>query len=150
MPHPQRQSPRLQDYDYAQAGAYFITICAHERHLMFGHIADDAMTLGAAGVIAERHWTAIPGHFPHVELDAFVVMPNHVHGILVFSDVTASEEGVPRTGQCPVPTDTPSESPARAISTVVGSYKSIVTREIRRATQTQVTVWQGRFHDHII
>ena len=91
MSYPQRKSPRLHEYDYAQEGAYFITICAHERRLMFGHIAEDAMTLGAAGVIAERHWTAIPDHFPHVELDVFVVMPNHVHGILVFSEVAQGE-----------------------------------------------------------
>jgi len=149
MTHPQRKSPRLHAYDYAQNGAYFVTICTHDRAALFGHIIEDEMILNAAGRIAEKYWGSIPEHFSHVELDMFVVMPNHVHGILVFGD------GGSRTRHCRVPTN---ESQAEAfgepvrgsLSTVVRSYKSIVTREFRRETQSQMVIWQSRFHDHIV
>src|SRR5215213_5119834 len=73
-----RRSVRLPDYDYAQAGAYFVTICTHHRQLFFQHEAIRA--------IAERCWLAIPDHFPQVILDEWVVMPNHIHGMNVFID----------------------------------------------------------------
>jgi putative transposase len=73
-----RRSVRLTNYDYAQAGAYFVTICAHSRQLLFENTVVRA--------IAERCWLAIPEHFPLVTLDEWVVMPNHVHGIIVIAD----------------------------------------------------------------
>ena len=77
-----RRSIRLQGYDYSHAGAYFVTICAQNRECLFGDIADGRMLVNDGGRVAEQCWQAIPDHFPHVELDAFIVMPNHVHGIL--------------------------------------------------------------------
>ena len=85
MPYFQRKSPRLQGYDYSQSGAYFITICTHLRQYFFGEINDEEMTLSSAGEIATICWNSIPDHYPDVDLDAFVVMPNHVHGIIVFA-----------------------------------------------------------------
>lgn len=79
---PQRKSPRLQGYDYSQSGAYFITICTHQRQQLFGKICEDEMILNNAGKIACEHWQAIPEHYPDIELDVFVVMPNHMHGIV--------------------------------------------------------------------
>jgi putative transposase len=81
--HHHRRSIRLSGYDYAQSGAYFMTICTHNRQYLFGDIADGEMQLNDAGRMVERCWNDIPTHFPHVELDAFVVMPNHVHFIVV-------------------------------------------------------------------
>ncbi|MBW2704487.1 MAG: transposase, partial [Deltaproteobacteria bacterium] len=81
-----RRSIRLKGYDYGQAGAYFVTICAWDRACLFGDVVEDRMRLNDAGRIAEACWLAIPEHFPLVELDAFVVMPNHVHGIIVIAD----------------------------------------------------------------
>ncbi len=83
-PHPSRQNPRLKGYDYSQAGAYFVTICAHNREMLFGAISEDEMCRNEFGAIVTECWAAIPQHFPGVELADFVVMPNHVHGILVF------------------------------------------------------------------
>jgi REP element-mobilizing transposase RayT len=80
---PQRKSPRLQSYDYGQSGAYFVTLCTHQRRQVFGEVVNQTMRLTAAGMMAQECWFAIPDHYPDVELDAFVVMPNHVHGILV-------------------------------------------------------------------
>lgn len=78
-----RRSIRLRDYDYAQAGAYFVTICAQDRRCLFGEIVDGEMRLNAMGRIVAEQWDAIPRRFINVELDEFVVMPNHIHGIFL-------------------------------------------------------------------
>src|SRR5438094_6505812 len=78
-----RRSIRLQDYDYSQDGAYFVTICAFDHVCVFGEITDGIMRLNDAGVIVRAAWDDLPRHYPHVVLDAFVIMPNHVHGIIV-------------------------------------------------------------------
>ncbi|HSM82944.1 MAG TPA: hypothetical protein VLS96_14735 [Nodosilinea sp.] len=78
-----RRSLRLKGYDYSAAGAYFITICAFQRHCLFGQVVNGEMQLNEFGQIAAECWQAIPEHFSHIELDEYIVMPNHVHGILV-------------------------------------------------------------------
>jgi len=90
-----RRSIRLRDYDYSQAGAYFITICAHNRECLFGEIADGAMRLNAAGEIAMQCWQEIPLHFPHSALDEWVIMPNHLHGIVVLTDTVGAKNFSP-------------------------------------------------------
>jgi putative transposase len=77
-----RRSIRLKGYDYTQPGAYFVTLVTYERMPLFGEIVNGEMRLNDIGRVAERCWLDIPSHFPHVALDAFVIMPNHVHGIL--------------------------------------------------------------------
>ncbi|MBP7798019.1 MAG: hypothetical protein KA072_05265 [Thermoanaerobaculaceae bacterium] len=77
-----RRSIRLKGYDYAQAGIYFVTVCTHQRACLFGTISDGQMRLNAVGQVATQCWRAIPDHFPDVSCDEFVVMPNHIHGIL--------------------------------------------------------------------
>ena len=81
-----RRSVRLQDYDYSQSGADFVTVCMQGRACLFGEIVDGAMQVNEAGRILEQCWLAMPHHFPHVDLDAFVVMPNHAHGIVIIVD----------------------------------------------------------------
>jgi len=84
-----RRSVRLQDYDYSQDGAYFVTLCTHERRDLFGRLRvnDPEITveLNEAGAAVQKCWLEIPRHFPFVTLDAFVVMPDHLHGILFLS-----------------------------------------------------------------
>jgi REP element-mobilizing transposase RayT len=80
-----RRSIRLPGYDYASTGAYFITICTHQHECLFGIIDDGHLHLNDTGQMVQTCWNEIPDHFPHVRLDAFVVMPNHVHGILFIS-----------------------------------------------------------------
>jgi len=80
-----RRSIRLSGYDYAQAGAYFITICTHNRACLFGKIIDGEMILNNAGEIAYQEWVKTPQLRPHITLDVFVVMPNHMHGIIVIN-----------------------------------------------------------------
>jgi REP element-mobilizing transposase RayT len=79
---PNRRSLRLKGYDYAQAGAYFVTICTQGRVCLFGEVVDGEMRLNAAGAVVDAEWHDLPRRFPGVQTDAFVVMPNHVHGII--------------------------------------------------------------------
>ena len=81
-----RRSIRLRGYDYASAGGYFITICTHQRQCLFGDIVAGDMRLNTLGETVQSHWMRLPRHHPHVRLDAFVVMPNHVHGILILTE----------------------------------------------------------------
>ena len=82
-----RKSIRLKDFDYSQAGAYFVTICTQERKCLFGDVLAENMALSEIGEKARQFWLEIPQHFQHVDLDTFVVMPNHLHGILNILDV---------------------------------------------------------------
>jgi putative transposase len=81
-----RRSLRLKGYDYTQAGAYFVTICAQDQACLFGNIVDRCMYLNEAGHLLATQWHDIPARFAGVEIDTFVVMPNHVHGIIVLPD----------------------------------------------------------------
>jgi len=77
-----RRSIRLRDYEYSQAGIYFVTICTQNRECLWGDVAGGQMRLNDAGRMVKQCWDEIPNHFPHVTLDTVAVMPNHVHGIL--------------------------------------------------------------------
>ena len=86
-----RRSIRLKGYDYSQAGAYYITICTHQRQPFFGNIvraglAPAQMKLNEYGQIAHEQWQKIPARFETIELDSFIIMPNHIHGILIIHD----------------------------------------------------------------
>src|SRR5579885_2189273 len=80
------RSTRLPHYDYSQPGWYFVTVCTHENSVMFGHIVDNKMCLNASGELIQKTWSTLPDRFPSVQLDAFVVMPNHIHGIIILTD----------------------------------------------------------------
>ncbi|MCS6885522.1 MAG: transposase [Acidobacteriota bacterium] len=104
-----RRSIRLKGYDYAQPGAYFITIVTQDRECLFGDVVDGKMRLNAMGQIVQQCWQDIPCHFPHAELDAFVVMPNHIHGIVVITDTNVgawhvgTRHAVPLHHATPIP-----------------------------------------------
>jgi REP element-mobilizing transposase RayT len=81
-----RHSIRLRGYDYTREGAYYFTICCHQRLCLLGEIKDGVMHLNLVGATVKAVWDSLPRHFPLIELDAFVVMPNHVHGIIVITN----------------------------------------------------------------
>jgi REP element-mobilizing transposase RayT len=81
-----RRSIRLKGYDYTREGAYYFTICCHQRRCLLGEIEAGVMHLNIVGATVKAVWESLPHHFPLIELDAFVVMPNHVHGIIVITD----------------------------------------------------------------
>ena len=91
---------RLQEYDYAQAGAYFVTICVQDRFCLFGEVSAGLMLPNQCGALVAQAWSDLPNHYPHVSLDKFVVMPNHIHGIIILTDVGA-------VSNQPQPTPTP-------------------------------------------
>jgi len=80
-----RRSIRLRDYDYSQAGVYFVTICAWKKECLFGEIKNSEMFLNEYGEIVMRCWDDLPNHYQYTQLDEFVIMPNHVHGIIVIN-----------------------------------------------------------------
>jgi putative transposase len=130
-------SARLQHYDYASAGMYFVTINAFEQRCIFGTIANQSITLSALGTIINSCWEEIPDHFAHVELDVFQVMPNHMHGILLF---TRDGDGIG------------SKAPgthAGSVGAAINAFKGAVTFKARHQKLAD-KIWQPRFHEHVI
>ena len=164
-----RRSIRLKGYDYAQEGLYFITICCFENKHLFGRIEDGVVMLKEAGRVAERCWEEIPEHFRDVVLHEFVIMPNHVHGILEIVGAKNEEDGNGagakneiiggRAGAkifSPVRVDiignrnSPlSQSPSRTIGSVVRGFKIGVTKWMRQNTGV-INVWHRNYYDIII
>lgn len=148
----QRKSVRIKEYDYTQAGAYFVTIVTYQRDSLFGDIDDGEMTLNAFGAIADECWRAIPDHFPFVELGAYVIMPNHVHGIIIIHEPVGARHGesmtVGATHASPLPKQPRGPAP-RSLGAIVGSFKSAVTRRIGRE-HNATGIWQRNYYEHII
>jgi len=145
--HRKRKPIRLIGYDYTQPGAYFVTICTHQRVPLFGTVTNGAMQLNACGRIAEAEWKRTAALRPDIAVDDFVVMPNHIHAIIVIYD---SRDLVPQT---PVePHDPQFARPVPgSLGTIVGAYKAAVTRQSRRLQDTiSLPLWQRNYHDHII
>ena len=149
-------SARLLNWDYTNNGAYFITICTKNRKHFFGEIVNDEMILNEIGITVQKYWLTIPLHFPFVELGNFVVMPNHMHGILIIGNrpvetlhcnvsmhVKTSDSIKPKNEQMSRISPKPG-----SISTIIRSYKSVVTTN---AHFIDINFdWQSLFHDHII
>jgi REP element-mobilizing transposase RayT len=147
-----RRSIRLPHHDYA-GGVYFVTVCTHGRVHLFGEIAGGAMIPNAAGDIVHRCWDAIPDHFPRVIVDAFVVMPNHIHGIVGITDGPATNDGADRdrSTACRAPTRRFGGPVAGTLPTVVGAFKSAVTRRINAMRGTPGgAVWQRNYYERVI
>lgn len=152
----QRRSPRLRDYDYRQPGLYFVTVVTKNRQLIFGDVVDGKMRPSDAGTMAEMCWQEIPSHHFGAEINAFVVMPNHVHGLIALTgrqlEGTSGPIGHPgRDRIYPVPTPSSDLAPGVSLSTVVGTYKAAVTRAVNRQLGTPgASLWQRSFHDRIV
>lgn len=94
-----RRSIRLKGYDYASEGVYFVTLCTNDHRCVFGDVRRGEMAVNACGAIVDTWWREIPNHFPNVEMDEFIVMPNHVHGIIKIvrkNDINNVGAGSPR------------------------------------------------------
>ncbi len=145
-----RRSLRLKEYDYTQAGAYFITICTQGRACLFGEVVDGSMCWNAAGQLAAIMWTDMSVRFPGIDLDAFVVMPNHVHGIIVLPD--RAIVGAPRVGA----RERAATRAAPTVGDVVGAFKSLFTVQYIRGVKENRwqafdrRVWQRNYYEHII
>ena len=141
--HLKRRSIRLPDYDYRQPGGYFLTICTHERKMLFGE--------PRFAKITSETWADLPNHHSNVEIDQFVVMPNHVHGILLLSDDRIHDSV---GAQQAAPLQAPKVfrgTVSGSLGAIVRSYKSSVAREINviRATPG-APVWQRNYYEHVV
>jgi putative transposase len=153
-------SARLSTWDYSSNAAYFLTICTAGRQNYFGEIINSKLQLSKIGEYATGCWMKIPDHFPYFYLDAFVVMPNHVHGIVLIEKpyFVETRHALSRLRQSnTIETEKlGSKSPhfrfrnqgKNTISAMVGSFKSAVTK---LCNENKLPFgWQSRFHDHII
>jgi len=162
-----RRSIRLKGYDYTSEGGYFITLVTHQRLPLFGDIVESEMRLNDLGIIAREEWFRTAQMRPYVELfdDEFVVMPNHIHGIIWITPSYTrwgTARRAPTTGDAPTTDDTPNEDllpnleqfgkpVAQSIPTIVRSYKSAVTKRINELLNTPSSpVWQRNYYEHII
>ncbi len=153
-----RRSIRLKGYDYSQAGLYFITICCQDRVCRLGKIENGVMICNELGEIAYREWMKTAELRPQIELDAFMVMPNHIHGILKINEMdmdtlhsrnntgdnTGDNMG-DNMGEC----NSPLRSPSNTIGAIIRGYKSSVTKQFGLMGFDE-KLWQRNYYEHII
>ncbi len=133
-----RTSYRLINYDYSRKGLYFVTICTHKRECFFGKIVDKQMQQSEIGKIAHQYFEDISIYYPHIEVLAMVIMPNHVHGLLYFTEGASHDEQISTFGHV-VP---------QSLSVIINQYKGAVTKYVNRHNIR--FKWQVRFHDSIV
>ena len=143
-----RRSIRLKGYDYVQSGAYFITICVHNRECLFGDVIEGEMRCNEYGQIVRQEWLKTSEIRPRVRLDEteFGVMPNHIHGIIRITDddVGTRRRRAPTIEQFGKPV-------CGSIPTIIRAFKSIVTKRINQIHGTPgAPAWQRNYHEHII
>ncbi len=141
----QRRSIRLEGYDYSRPGAYFVTLCTHNRECLFGEIADDTMLLNSYGQIAEEEWLRSAEIRAEVEMDVFVVMPNHVHGIVWMKERGAVDAAQWAHGRAPL------RRQRRSLGSLVAGFKSGVTRRVNALRCSPGgRVWQRNYYERIV
>jgi REP element-mobilizing transposase RayT len=164
-----RRSIRLEGYDYTQAGAYFVTVCTQDRACLFGDVIEGEMRLNDAGRMVTAIWDDIPSRHPSTGTDAFVVMPNHVHGIILVGaplvgarSVVGARSDVRPTAGTTTPNGAttrvaPTGDPKRpSLGDIVGAFKSITTNEYALGGTSggwppfPGRLWQRNFYEHIV
>jgi putative transposase len=147
-----RRSIRLRDFDYAQAGAYFVTMVTQKRECLLGDVLDGQLKLNGAGKQIQSIWDQIPAHYPGVETDVFVVMPNHVHGIIVLvgAGPRARPKGQPQ-GVAPTEDDS-----ALSLPDIVHRFKTLTTKRYIDGVKQfgwrpfAGRLWQRNYFEHVI
>ncbi len=149
-----RRSIRLKGYDYSTAGAYFVTVCTYRRECFLGEIADGQMRLSDAGRMVHLIWEQLPDHYPYIKLDAFVIMPNHVHGIVMLNDSTdVVGAGLKpardvRAGLKPAST---AGGKRHGIPEIIRAFKTFASRRINESREMMgVPTWQRNYYEHVV
>lgn len=144
-----RRTNRLKKYDYSQQGAYFLTICTYNRKCLFGKIINDVMILNQFGIIAQREWIKSSQIRAEIELDECIIMPNHLHGIVLIqnrdsqAEHTRHDQGEQRLA--------PTGLKQKSIGSLIAGFKSAVTKQINAIRKMPgEPVWQRNYYDHII
>lgn len=129
-----RFSFRLKDYDYSQNGAYFITICVQDKKYLFGEIVNHKMQLNKAGKMIDHQWHCLAKRYKQIELDEYIVMPNHLHGILIVGAARGKN----------------------TINEIIGAFKSISTGQYIKGVKNSNfrcfdrRLWQRNYYEHVI
>jgi len=161
---PARRSLRLRGYDYSQAGAYFVTMVTQDRACLFGEVVDGEVRLSDAGQMVWVVWSELPAHYPGVDINMFIVMPNHVHGIVVLTGTGRVGAG-PRA--CPIDWDTgqllgnnigqpQGVAPTMALQDVVHRFKTLTTKQYGDGVKHSGwpafhgRLWQRNYYEHIV
>ncbi len=141
----------MKGYDYAQPGAYFVTIVTQGQRCLFGEIIDDQMRLSHSGHIVQKAWQDLPNHYPHVRLDEFIIMPNHVHGIIVLTDIERRGGSTdPPLPDPPLQPDS-TEMVSHGLPEIVRAFKSFSARRINQNLHVEGSpVWQRNYYERII
>lgn len=147
-----RRSIRLKGYDYSQPGAYFITICTHLNHALFGKILDGDMQLNDLGRAVQFTWNDLVNHVDNIELGPFVIMPNHIHGIIQIIEpyvgAGSVRAGSVRAGSEPAPTSAKIQTP---LPEIVRQFKTFSARRVNNLRNSAgEPVWQRDYYEHII
>jgi putative transposase len=162
-----RRSIRLKGYDYTSVGSYFITICTFQRECLFGTISNGEMQLNQYGKIVHSHWQNLPKYHPRLELDEFVIMPNHIHGILFLidnDDISRDHYNSVGAGLAddfalenqnlstkPAPTNNFETENNHGIPEIIRGFKTFSARRVNQIRHTSgIFVWQRNYYDHII
>ena len=138
-----RRSIRLPEYDYSLPGEYYVTNCIHNRECLLGDVVDEQMILNDFGLSVKKFWLALPSHYENLSLEEWVIMPNHMHGIIIINDL--------------IPVGAIHESPLQnhrrqmLLFKAVGRFKMNSGKEINGMRNTQgQPVWQRNYFEHII
>ncbi len=135
---PERRSIRLPGYDYRLTGLYFVTICAHERRCLFGEVSGESVRLNALGQIVETEWTKSRELRREIAMDAYIIMPNHLHAIV------AIDQAVHPAGSAPGARN-------RSLGSLVNGFKAAATRRINELRGTpESAVWQRNYYEHVV
>ena len=169
-----RRSIRLKGYDYSKAGMYFVTICVQKHICLLGNVVDGEMVLNEYGQIVQMVWNELPQHYNNIKLNEFVIMPNHIHGIIVITDddndntativradnvrandVRANDVCADTVGAsfkpAPTPDHTPAHSQKHGLSEIVRALKTFSARKINELRNTRgEKLWQRNYWEHII
>ncbi len=154
---PRRKFVRIRGFDYGTAGSYFITVCVKDMALRFGVVQDGKACLNPLGTLVKTCLLETSAHFDGIEIDSYIVMPNHVHAICVIwdpgvepeSDPDPRDPGVPFAWVRMLPKES-SGPPKRALATVVGSFESAVSRRARQEGLINGRLWQRGYFERII
>ena len=131
-----RKSIRYKDYDYSHSGYYFVTICTEHHKCLFGHITKSHMELNELGSNVNDCWLEIPSHFPFVTLKEYVIMPNHVHGIIVINNQNDILNKLPKSGEI--------HGTSNTIGSIIRGFKIGVSKYANQ------DIWQRNYHEKII
>ncbi|MBN2290581.1 MAG: transposase [Candidatus Glassbacteria bacterium] len=135
----QRRSPRLQGYDYSSPGAYFVTVCTYKGRCILGEVVDGVMRLNDAGRVVSDSWRWLENQYTYVKLDEFIIMPNHIHGILLIINECRGRSRTAPTGK------------RKPLGRLIGAFKTISTKRINQMRGTPgMAIWQRSYYERVV